>query len=140
MLSEPTPPENASPQVAPFPKGRRRMPRLVLPFLMLASMAFAGEAALAVDAAPTSPPIVQVHVDPDRLSLEGAGCRFSLLVTGQTNRGEVVDLTRAAAYVSRDLGLVEIGSDGVAQSVADGQTQIEVTAAGKTLTIPVQVS
>jgi hypothetical protein len=116
------------------------MPRLVLPFLMLASMAFAGDAALAVDAAPTSPPIVKVHVDPDRLSLEGAGCRFSLLVTGQTNRGEVVDLTRAAAYASRDLGLVEIGSDGVAQSVADGQTQIEVTAAGKTLTIPVQVS
>ena len=61
-------------------------------------------------------------------------------MSGETARGEVFDLTREAAYVSRDPSLAEIGPDGVARSVADGKTQIEVTAAGKTLTIPVQVS
>jgi hypothetical protein len=116
------------------------MPRLVLPFLMLAATAFAGDTPLAVDTAPTSPPIVKVRVDPDRLNLDGAGCRFSLLVTGESSRGEVVDLTRAASYVSRDPHLLEIGPDGVAQSVADGQTQIDVRAAAKTLTIPVRIA
>jgi uncharacterized protein DUF1553/uncharacterized protein DUF1549 len=116
------------------------MDRLVLSFLSLASVAFAGRVALAVEARPASPAIVKVRVDPDRLRLAGPGCRFSLLVSGQTARGEVFDLTREAAYVSSNPSFAEIGPDGVAHSVADGQTQIEVTAAGKTLTIPVEVS
>ncbi|HEV8001697.1 MAG TPA: DUF1549 and DUF1553 domain-containing protein [Planctomycetaceae bacterium] len=116
------------------------MRRLVLPFLTLASAVFVGSAALAADPRPVCPPIVKLRVEPQRLSLDGPGCRFSLLVTGETNRGELVDLTRAATYVSRDSGLVEIGPDGVAQSVADGQSQIEVAAAGKTLAVPVRIS
>jgi hypothetical protein len=113
--------------------------RSLLPIVTLASAAFAGSAALAVDPRPVCPPIVKLRVDPQRLVLDGPGCRFSLLVSGETSRGEIVDLTRAATYVSRDSGLVEFGPDGVAQSVADGQSQIEVTAAGKTLTVPVQI-
>ena len=116
------------------------MDRLVLSSLSLAAMALAGSVALAVDARPASPAIIKVRVDPDRLRLAGPGCRFSLLVSGETTRGEVLDLTREAAYLSRNPSLAEIGPDGVVRSVADGQTQIEVTAAGKRLTIPVQVS
>jgi hypothetical protein len=116
------------------------MDRLVLSSLTLASIALAGSVALAVDARPASPAIVKVRVDPDRLRLAGRGCRFSLLVSGETARGEVFDLTREAVYVSRNPSLAEIGPDGVARSVADGRTEIEVTAARKTLTIPVQVS
>lgn len=116
------------------------MPRLVVLLLSLVTAALGGTVALAVDPRPASFVIVKVRVDPNRLSLTGSGCRFSLLVSGQTSRGEVVDLTRAAAYVSRDPALVEIGPDGVAQSVADGQTRIEVIAAGKSLVIPVEVS
>jgi Protein of unknown function (DUF1553)/Protein of unknown function (DUF1549) len=114
--------------------------RSPLPIVTLASAAFAGSVALAVDPRPVCPPIVKLRVDPQRLVLDGPGCRFSLLVSGETNRGESVDLTRAAMYFSRDSGLVEIGPDGVAQSVADGPSQIEVRAAGKTLTVPVQIS
>jgi hypothetical protein len=114
--------------------------RLLLPILTLASAAFAGSVALGVDPRPVSPPIAKLWVDPERLTLDGPGCRFSLLVTGENSRGDAVDLTRAATYLSRDSGLVEIGPDGVAQSVADGQSQIEVTAAGKTLTVPVRIS
>src|SRR5580704_11187133 len=116
------------------------MLRLVLSYLTLASTALVGEVVLAADPRPPSPAIVKLRVDPDRLHLAGPGCRFSFLVSGETARGEVVDLTREAAYLSRDPALAEIGPDGVAQSVADGQTQIEVKAAGKTLAIPVQVS
>jgi hypothetical protein len=116
------------------------MLRLVLSYLTLASTALVGSVVVAADPRPHSPAIVKLRVDPDRLHLAGPGCRFSLLVSGETARGEVVDLTREAAYLSRDPALAEIGPDGVAQSVADGQTQIEVKAAGKTLTIPVQVS
>jgi hypothetical protein len=85
------------------------MHRLVLSCLTLVSTALAGSLAFAVDPRPACPPIVKVRVDPDRLLLAGPHCRFSLLVSGQTARGDVVDLTRAAAYVSRDSGLVEIG-------------------------------
>ena len=116
------------------------MDRLVLSSLSLLSMALAGGVAFAVDARPAAPPIVRVRVEPDCLRLAGPGCRFSLLVSGETARGEIVDLTREAAYVSRNPGLAEIGPDGVARSVADGQTEISVTASGKTLTIPVRVS
>ncbi len=114
--------------------------RSPLPIVTLASAAFAGSVALAVDPRPVCPPIVKLRVDPQRLVLDGPGCRFSLLVTGERTRGDAVDLTRVAAFVSRDPDLVEIGPDGVAQSVADGKSQIEVTAAGRTLTIPVQIS
>ncbi len=116
------------------------MLRLILPSLTLAWAAFAGSIALAVEPRSSHPPIVKLRVNPDRLNLVGPGSRFSLLVTGETSQGESVDLTRRATYASRDSGIVEIGPDGVAQSVSDGGSQIEVTAGGKSLIVPVQIS
>lgn len=84
--------------------------------------------------------ISHVSVDPGRLSLSGPNCRYSLLVSGPTAEGRTVDLTRAAEYRSKNPAIVEIGPDGVAQSVADGQTEIEVTVGTVTRTVPVRVN
>ena len=84
--------------------------------------------------------VPQLSVDPGRLSLSGPNCRYSLLVSGPTAEGRTVDLTRAAVYRSKNPAIVEIGPDGVAQSVADGQTEIEVTVGTETRTVPVRVA
>jgi hypothetical protein len=115
------------------------MRRSVFSCLILTSAALFGGPALAGDGLSLSPKIVKVHVDPDHLTLVGPGCRFSLLVSGETAQHEIVDLTRTARFGSRAASVAQIGPDGVAQSVSDGHTQIEVTAAGKTLKIAVQV-
>jgi hypothetical protein len=80
-----------------------------------------------------------VSVDPGRLSLFGPNCRYSLLVSGLAADGRLIDLTRAAGYRSQNPTIAEIGPDGVAQSVADGQTEIEVTVGNQTRTVPVRV-
>ena len=81
----------------------------------------------------------KIEVDPSRVSLSGPNCRYSLLVTGQTLDGQLVDLTRAANYWSVKPDIAEIGPDAVAQSVTDGQTHIEVAVAGRTISVPVVV-
>jgi hypothetical protein len=81
-----------------------------------------------------------LSVDPVRLSLSGPNCRYSLLVSGPAADGRTVDLTRTAVYRAKNPSIVEIGPDGVAQSVADGQTEIEVIVGAETRTIPVRVA
>jgi hypothetical protein len=82
----------------------------------------------------------QIHVDPDRLILQGPSCRYSLLIRGSSTDGRTVDLTRAALYRSKNASIVEIGLDGVAQSVADGDTEIEVTIGREKRIVPVRVA
>ncbi len=79
-------------------------------------------------------------IDPVRLSLTGPSCRYSLLVSGPGTDGRTVDLTRAAVYRSKNLSVVEIGPDGVTQSVGDGETEIEVTVGNETRTLAVCVA
>ena len=67
-------------------------------------------------------------------------CRYSLLVSGASTDGRTVDLTRAALYRSKNASIVEIGPDGVAQSVADGDTEIEVTIGREKQIVPVRVA
>src|ERR1700722_17412528 len=81
-----------------------------------------------------------IHVGPDRLMLQGPGCRYSLLVSGPSNDGRTVDLTRGALYRSKNASIVEIGPDGVAQSVSDGDTEIEVTIGREKRIVPVRVT
>jgi len=116
------------------------MLRVLLTFSLLAVFDCAAVLAMAGENRLSQSEFASISVDPSSLALSGPNCRFSLLVNGQTRDGRVVDLTRAAAFRSANSAIVEIGPDAVAQSVADGQTQIEITVAGKTQRIPVRVT
>lgn len=132
---------------APAAFDRRSATRLLLFFAAIgfgfgASPSSASAGAIQARPTPSSPRDVasRFHVDPNRLILQGPNCRYSLLVSDPSTDRRTVDLTRAALYRSKNASIVEIGPDGVAQSVSDGETQIEVTIGREKRIVPVRVT
>jgi hypothetical protein len=80
------------------------------------------------------------RVVPATVTLDGPDSRRQLLVDGQHQSGLSADLTRTATYVSRNSEIAGVSPDGVVRGLADGQTVINVTAAGRTFEVPVTVS
>jgi hypothetical protein len=83
--------------------------------------------------------IVEVTADPATVRLDGPSARYSLLITGKTTDGRLVDRTHAARFQSCDPRIARIDSAGVVQVVADGATTVQVQVEGRTLHIPVLV-
>jgi hypothetical protein len=83
--------------------------------------------------------IVQVTTDPSSIRLSGPNAVYSLLVHGKTADGRLVDLTGAAHFRSSDAKVARVSTAGVIKGLADGSTTILVEAAGRSLTIPVEV-
>ncbi|MBI1901130.1 MAG: DUF1553 domain-containing protein [Planctomycetia bacterium] len=65
--------------------------------------------------------------------------KFLLLVDGKTADGQLVDLTRSAQFKSLSMGVVAVSQQGVLRAIADGEGKVEVTAAGRTVQVPVTV-
>jgi hypothetical protein len=82
---------------------------------------------------------VQVTADPSTIHLSGPNAVYSILVHGKMADGQLVDLTGAAHYQSRDAKVASVNGVGVVKGLADGSTTISVKAAGRSLTIPVEV-
>jgi hypothetical protein len=104
---------------------------LLLGWLAILSL-FAGTAGAEVA-------VVEVRVDPTSAQLSGPHTGYSLLVYGKTADGRQVDLTHAAQYRSLRPDLAMVTASGLVRSVADGTTAVVVEAAGRTVTVPVQV-
>jgi hypothetical protein len=83
--------------------------------------------------------VIEVAADPAVLQLRGPQASYSLLISGRTADGRLVDLTADASYRSRDAKIAAVSPPGVVHSVADGSTAVVVEAAGRTLTVPVHV-
>ncbi|HEY7309892.1 MAG TPA: DUF1549 domain-containing protein [Gemmataceae bacterium] len=83
--------------------------------------------------------VVEVTADPAAIRLHGPTGRYSLLITGKTSEGRLVDRTHAARFRSLDPRIARVTTDGVVHAVADGATTIEVQAEGRTLKVPVAV-
>lgn len=82
----------------------------------------------------------QLAVDPAAVNLSGPEAAFSLLVDGADAGGEPIDLTRTARYRSRDPEIAQVTSSGVVHGRSDGETVVDVTANGQTVSVPVSVS
>ena len=82
----------------------------------------------------------QVVVDPPRVQLVGRDAMIQLLVQGQTEQGQWVDLTRVAKYQSGSDKVATVSEQGTLLSRTDGTTSLRVSVAGRVLEIPVEVS
>src|SRR5579872_6048993 len=81
---------------------------------------------------------VEVSVDSPRVVLRGPTARYSLLVTGRTADGQLIDLTQKSQFQSLD-GKIATTSNNVIRPVADGATTIRVEVDGKRLEVAVKV-
>ncbi len=80
---------------------------------------------------------LQIH--PATMKLVHRRHPHSIIVTGKTADGQVVDLTSAATYQSSDANVASPTLLGWVQAVGNGSAEITVSAAGKTATVKVEV-
>lgn len=83
--------------------------------------------------------IESVTISPPQLELVGPNMRFLLLVDGKTKEGRTVDLTGRARFSARDGAVAVVSPDGVVRSVADGQSEVVIEVAGRSLRVPVTI-
>lgn len=88
-------------------------------------------------AAPT--PAGPIQVLPNTITLRQVRQPHSLQVLGATTEGFTIDLREQARYVSADPRIAVVDERGWVRPVASGATQVTVTVAGQTVTVPVKV-
>jgi len=84
------------------------------------------------------PEIKSLILEPSQLRLEDARDARRVLVLGQRSDGGVVDLTGEAQFKAAAQSL-SIDAEGYISGTEAGETTVSVTAAGQTVTLPVQV-
>jgi hypothetical protein len=83
--------------------------------------------------------VVEVTADPPAVRLRGLHSRYSLLITGRTAAGRLVDRTTAARFRSADPRVARVSPAGVVVPAGDGATTVLAEADGRTLAVPVTV-
>jgi hypothetical protein len=96
--------------------------------------------ATCLPAAAAEPAVVAVRVTPVTVRLQGPLASYSLLIDGETADGRLVDLTHAARFDTADPKVAVVTEAGRVRGVADGTTTVRVSAAGRTLAVPVTVA
>lgn len=81
----------------------------------------------------------ELNVDPAVVQLRGPASVHSLLVTGKTPGGQLVDLTHEAKYQSSQPKIAKVNSHGVVRGVSDGKAEIAIEAAGKNARVQIEV-
>jgi hypothetical protein len=88
---------------------------------------------------PAGVTVETVQVYPAKIELKHALDYRQILIYGQTSNGEFVDLTRMAK-VTVPSEYVAIDQSGLVTPLADGSGNVEISAAGKSVTLAVSVS
>jgi len=83
--------------------------------------------------------VAKLIVAPASIRLQGPQSTFSLLVDGLAADDRIADLTRTAQYCSDNPKIASISTMGVVRGLTDGQTEILITADGKTTKVKVEV-
>ncbi|MBU6400246.1 MAG: DUF1553 domain-containing protein, partial [Verrucomicrobia bacterium] len=89
-------------------------------------------------APPPMPPLRQLKLEPASLVLEDGRDVHKVLVLGETENRQEIDLTGQAVFKS-DTAAVEIDADGYLHGAARGQARVTVSAAGMQAVLPVTV-
>lgn len=144
----PKPTLTTSATAKPTPQARNAGVRQKCAVLRLAALCgVAGFLFLQTATAPAAPvtaprpaePIVEVLVDPPKITLDHPAARFRVLVTGKTASGQLLDLTHTAQLRSLDAALFQLNPQGELQARRDGRGLLEVRAAGQTVHAPVEI-
>jgi hypothetical protein len=80
---------------------------------------------------------VETAPEPASVWLRGPGAAYTLLLTGRTADGRLVDRTRDAQYRSLDPKIAVVSPAGVVRAVGDGRTAVVAEIDGKALNIDV---
>ncbi|MEX2285573.1 MAG: DUF1549 and DUF1553 domain-containing protein [Planctomycetaceae bacterium] len=115
---------------------RRAAMQSVGGFLLSVLCCFSANTEVA-DAADAS--IQRISANPPAVRLSGPDSRFLVLVDGENASGKSVDLTRFATFRSRDPRIADIDGNGCIVGKSDGDTIVEITAAGETIEVPISV-
>ena len=94
--------------------------------------------AAAADAIPTN--LESVRVQPEKISLRHVREPQSILVLAKSADGYSHDLSPVVKLVSADEKIARVDEFGWVHPVANGQTQINISVADKTFTVPVEVT
>ncbi len=112
----------------------------------VASFLFVGAAAgaragedTARETLPAGIQIAALEVHPPRIELRGRIDYSQILLSGRTEAGEQVDLTRLAE-VRPAAGLVEVSPRGIVRPLKDGSGEIRLEFLGRSVSIPVAVA
>jgi hypothetical protein len=105
-----------------------------VPLLAIALAAAYIEPANADDA------VVAVIVEPASVRLMGPQASYTLLVTGKTADGRLVDLTRSARYQIKDGKIAQVNATGIVRAISDGGTEAVVDAGGQRQVVRVEVT
>jgi hypothetical protein len=96
-------------------------------------------AATAQEGLPAGMKVIRVEAEPAVVALRHPYDYRQILLTGQLQTGERVDLTRMA-QVEADAKLVKITPNGLIRPVGDGSGTVKYQVAGHSVTVPVNVS
>lgn len=86
----------------------------------------------------SKPSLLGLQVTPASVTLDGQGAEQSLLVTGKTAAGGLVDLTREAKYASSNPKVVQVTAEGHARITGSGSAVVLVRAGGSTARVAVR--
>ena len=98
---------------------------------------------LAAGSLPAAEPqqiVGEIHVEPVSVSLVHRLRPHSILVTAKTADGQSIDLTAQATFQSSDENIARPNLLGWVHPVANGKANITVTAAGKSVIVPIEVN
>jgi hypothetical protein len=106
---------------------------------LLAAAAQFVPASRAQESLPPGAKVVKVEAQPAAVTLKGPFDYVQLLLVGQLETGERIDVTRAAR-IDAPANLVRLAPTGLVRPAGDGAGELKCTIAGQAVTVPVKVS
>lgn len=82
-------------------------------------------------------PISELIPNPPQVKLDGPEARYTLLISGKTASGRIVDLTRTAKFTLSDSAVALVSPTGEVMAKKDGTATLTVEAEGKSIQVPV---
>jgi hypothetical protein len=106
---------------------------------LLSAVLLLGPAALAQEKLPPGTKVVKVEAQPAAVTLKGPFDYVQLLLVGELDTGDRIDVTRLAA-IANPSNLVRLSPTGQVRPVADGSGELKCSVDGQSVTVPVKVS
>jgi hypothetical protein len=109
-----------------------------LSLIALAAVALVGSQLRAQETLPPGAKLVKLQAEPASVALKNPFEYRQMVITGQLESGEKVDVTRMAQAAAPPV--VKVSPTGLVRPASDGTGELKFTLAGQTVTVPVQVA
>jgi hypothetical protein len=106
---------------------------------LLSATVLCAPAARAQEKLPAGMKVVKVEAQPAAITLKGPFDYVQLLLVGQLDTGERIDVTRIAT-IDRPANLVHVAPTGLVRPAGDGTGELKCTVGGQSVKVPVKVT